>query len=110
MKWQTRRSQKPVGVTPWRFKSSRPHQYLDKKEGNMTLEREKFESRIAHLRGDIKELRSQINELPTENDWGRQRIVDEKAYNFLCWSISDKEQEIKRIEAILKNEAENNLS
>src|SRR6266850_2534712 len=25
--WQTRRSQKPVMVTSWRFKSSHPHQY-----------------------------------------------------------------------------------
>ena len=27
--WQTRRSQKPVMVTSWRFKSSHPHQFQD---------------------------------------------------------------------------------
>src|SRR5207245_2260762 len=30
--WQTRRSQKPVMVTSWRFKSSHPHQLFNKSE------------------------------------------------------------------------------
>jgi hypothetical protein len=45
--WQTRRSQKPVMVTSWRFKSSHPHQNL---EASLLMQARPFSSLLAsHL-------------------------------------------------------------
>ena len=49
--WQTRRSQKPVMVTSWRFKSSHPHQNI---EASLLMQTRPFSSLLTNPPQEIK--------------------------------------------------------